>query len=84
MVHQPQRGQVFSLALGLRCEIGDGPDGALCEGEELQPGEAEVARHGLEGVDGVAAEEELAEVVVAEGGLARGGGGGVAQVVGAL
>ena len=85
MVHQPQRGRVF-LALGVRRrEIGDGPDGALCEGEELQPGEAEVARHGLEGVDGVAAEEELAEVVVAEGGLApRGGGGGVAQVVGAL
>ena len=84
MVHQPQRGRVF-LALGVRRrEVGDGPDGALCEGEELQPGEAEVARHGLEGVDGVAAEEELAEVVVAEGGLARGSGGGVAQVVGAL
>ena len=85
-MHQPQRGRVF-LALGVRrrCEVGDGPDGALCEGEELQPGEAEVARHGLEGVDGVAAEEELAEVVVAEGGLARGGRrGGVAQVVGAL
>ena len=37
---------------------------------------------GLEGVDGVAAEEELPEVVVAEGGL--GVAVGVAQVVGAL
>ena len=36
---------------------------------------------GLEGVDGVAAEEELAEAVVAEGVIV---GVGVAEVVGAL
>ena len=80
MVHKTQRGRI--LALEARCEIRDGPDGALGEGEELQLGEPEVARDGLEGVDGVAAEEELAEVVVAEGALAA--GGGAAQVVGTL
>ena len=88
-MHQTQRRRRRRLPLRIlggcrsgRAEVGHRPDGALAEREELQLGQPQVPGDGLEGVDGVAAEEELPEVVVAEGGL--GVAVGVAQVVGAL